>query len=261
MLTLADADAASLRPLNLGQLKSLMAYEAMMGGAPGSVTGRQPETEFLFGNRSRFNASTAAQRLAGANPVKAGEDTVPGVSAPVDVATIINSAQPRAFELLANSERILTRMAASIHRSSRYRLLSHVAWRQPVTATGDTYPVLLQAGDRFGDLYELDGTLTVSRARFLHVQTDLWFTEFASKYEQELPTPELVTEFSAATLQAYPNLVAVERTRGNYIPVQSHHMSISRRMRSSTLHYLDHPYFGVLVQIEAFTYEPEPSTE
>lgn len=262
MLTLATADGSNLRPLNLSQLKSLMAWEAMMGGSlTGSPAPGRADTEFLFEDRSRFSGTRMPDELRTGSGSNKDEDLSTVDTQPADLNDILYPDEPQAFELVPTGDRVLSRLAGSINRSSRYRLLSHLAWRQPVTATGDAFPILVQAGDRVDDMYELDGTLTVSRARFLHVQTNLWFTEFTKKYEQELPMPDIVAEFSPGTLREYPDLVAVERTRGNYVPVQSHHMDISRRMRSATLHYLDHPYFGVLVQIEQFSYQSETEPE
>ncbi len=62
---------------------------------------------------------------------------------------------------------------------------------------------------------ELRGTLTLSRARFLHLEPSLWLTK--------------------------------ETDEG-----QRYHVDINqhRRMRSERLHYLDHPLFGVLIRLD-----------
>jgi hypothetical protein len=38
--------------------------------------------------------------------------------------------------------------------------------------------------------------------------------------------------------------------------VHAHQLQQSRRMRSSTLHFIDHPQFGILVKIERFDWSP-----
>ena len=59
-----------------------------------------------------------------------------------------------------------------------------------------------------------------------------------------------------ATRQQYPELVAAEEKKDNFVKVQTYRMKLSRRMRSATLHYLDNPYFGVLIEVNDFTYSP-----
>ncbi len=71
---------------------------------------------------------------------------------------------------------------------------------------------------------EIDGTLTVTRARYLHLWADLTYTAPIATADD--PTPTL------------------HRFR-----MQQH-----RRMRSGEIHYLDHPMFGVIVL--ATPYEP-----
>jgi len=53
-------------------------------------------------------------------------------------------------------------------------------------------------------------------------------------------------------LADYQDLEEVERRRGQYAPARTHRMLQSRRMRSSEMHYLDHPLFGVIVRINRF---------
>ena len=71
---------------------------------------------------------------------------------------------------------------------------------------------------------EIDGTITVSRARYLHLWADLTYTTRIATADN--PTP---------TLQRF-------------------RMKQHRRMRSGEIHYLDHPMFGVVVL--ATPYEP-----
>jgi len=138
----------------------------------------------------------------------------------------------------------------------------HSGWLQPVDTGAESIPVLIQTGDRYADFFEIEGTIAVSRSRFLHVDTDLWFTQFVTKSEQQPPLPDIVNSFDIDTRMKYRDLVEAERQRDNFVRIQSHSMRLSRRMRSATLHYLDNPYFGVLIQIDEFTYElPESVPE
>lgn len=141
---------------------------------------------------------------------------------------------------LVDGERSLQAISEAMRRSSLYRPLLHWRWRQPGWERGrakaihvqipaaSSLPVtevsartskfLLQqlrnnldsglSGNSSQPL--LDGTLTLTRSRYLHMAVDL---------------------------------IYIDPKTG--IPLQ---LKESRRMRSGELHYLDHPRFGVLVQ-------------
>ncbi len=133
----------------------------------------------------------------------------------------------------------LTEKAASIAASSRYRLLRHLAWRQPGldadnavavrVALGDPVPVYL-ANDSSSDAEFIRaaanptlniseaaetrtvfGTINVRLGRFLHMDTRLTYTDSTTN--------------------------------------QSFRLAQSRKMRSSELHYIDNPRFGILTLI------------
>lgn len=137
--------------------------------------------------------------------------------------------------------RALQAIADSLRRSNGYRPLLHWRWVQPGwdrnqarllhvqvpagSALPLTQPSALASNSemqRLRDLTDpsavtgaglplLDGTVSLTRARFLHLAADLIYVDPATG-----------------------------------IPVQ---LRESRRMRSNELHYLDHPRFGVLVQV------------
>ena len=141
-----------------------------------------------------------------------------------------------------------------------YTLLYHNSWLQPVLTEDKAIPVLIQGGKRYDSNYELDGTITISRSRFLHITTDLWFTRFSPLIEDSLQDDSLSSRLmspldgrlaiSPELRNNYPEVADWLSNRSQYIPVHSHHLEQSRRMRSSTLHFIDHPQFGVLVRIE-----------
>jgi hypothetical protein len=81
----------------------------------------------------------------------------------------------------------------------------------------------------------LDGTFTLRRGRFLHVDVDLGYTKTVS------------VEQAATTTDTPP--VPPQATR-YYV-----RMTDSLRVRNDQLHYLDHPLFGVLFMVTP--YEPD----
>lgn len=102
-------------------------------------------------------------------------------------------------------------------RRGGYRIIGHGMWLQPVPDRGTAIPLLLQLGERAdGGLYEVEGTVSVTRGRYLHIDVQLWKN----------------------------NLGPLIGERHSYIELRE-----SRRMRSREVHYLDHPVLGMLVKI------------
>lgn len=103
------------------------------------------------------------------------------------------------------------------------KVLFHEAWQMPVYGKNRkrTLPIRIQGGKRINNRYELDGTITVSVARYLHIDTNLFLSKFKSEDGQQVLT--------------------------QVIPMQQ-----SRRMRSKELHYIDHPKFGILIYFTPF---------
>ena len=106
-----------------------------------------------------------------------------------------------------------------LRRNGNYEILGHLAWQQRVPERGQPQPIYINLNDG-----ELQGELAVTLGRYLHTSARLWFT------------PDSTT---IAPLGQYAQ------------------MSQSRRMRSATLHYFDHPLFGMIVRIDKVEY---PST-
>lgn len=103
------------------------------------------------------------------------------------------------------------------------KVLFHEAWQMPVYGKNRkrTLPIRIQGGKHINNRYELDGTITVSVARYLHIDTNLFLSKFKSEDGQQVLT--------------------------QVIPMQQ-----SRRMRSKELHYIDHPKFGILIYFTPF---------
>jgi len=129
--------------------------------------------------------------------------------------------------------------AQQIRNSNKYRLLKHFAWRQPGLDENNARAIRINIGDTIpiylpedASPYEsfipaamqpmptqtrkintttVSGTLKVRLGRFLHLDTNLVFTD-------------------------------AERRK-------SYRLSQSRKMRSNEFHYIDNPRFGLLVKI------------
>ena len=155
--------------------------------------------------------------------------TLPAVPIPVpvadpDQAEIDAEAAAQLASDLAAHETVLRRssyvwqgtapsLAPHMRRLARQRpILAFGSWQQALPPRDSPEPLVLQAGEPdAARRYPLEGTLAATIGRYLH---------FAARLQWQLPDGgiALLTE--------------------------------QRRLRSGELHYLDHPAFGVLVQLE-----------
>ncbi len=156
----------------------------------------------------------------------------------------------------------LQSVASSINRSRGYRLLLTGSWHQPVPPRNAAEPLLIQTGKRHGDLFQLEGSVSVTVGRYLHFGAHLWYHEpELGAYSEAIPIaeqPQPATPALNADSQpedALPEARADLEASTAYrlvVPPGEHFMHLSeyRRMRSAELHYLDHPKLGVLVRID-----------
>lgn len=136
------------------------------------------------------------------------------------------------FTELAGEFYTLNNIRGGLAASPGYRVLYHRAWRQLAydRAHAVDYPVHTLADQ---GRYAVDGTVTLVRGRFLHLDVDLSLLEAAGRTVKYSDDP------------------------GN-LPL--YRLTESRRIRSSELHYFDHPRFGVIARVTpvAATTEAEP---
>lgn len=183
--------------------------------------------------------------------------------------------------VLDKEQQQLNRIANNILRQADFRPLFHKAWRQPLTDRKNSEQIIILGGEQFDQHYELEGTISISVERYLHITTNLWFSTFTSNVgdnenlwpvlpaipvtqantqsDTTLENPDffaaepfsnsfsLGSEFQALTGNQY----SVERT----VTLRQH-----RRMRSNELHYLDHPLLGLLIKITPYEITKTAST-
>ncbi len=275
----------SPEPMTFEQLEDVVAHNRMLGesgeAAPAATRSR---STFLFESQSRFfDESTGTLRRQSAVPpapepeseaLDQAESTDPGASpeeqdpqsTTSDLEALDAALQadvPTPYVQLDEDARQLRRTARSIDRSRRYRLLDHLLWAQPISrrsaATRAPAAILIEAGERHDEAWELTGMLTFSRARYLHVDTDLIFTAFAptGRGTPSLPTSTL----TADDLKAFQSIVEWEANRGAFAPDGFARMRRSQRLSKGEAHYIDHPYFGLLIRIDDYKFSASSAGE
>jgi hypothetical protein len=138
----------------------------------------------------------------------------------------------------------------------RYQMLYKAAWRQPFVDKNDAPTIFISAGEpQARDRRELEGTLRLHKGRYLHVDAHL----VLGKYEENF---QAISTGSTEALNASPNSFDPNHSddsrfdNASDVPSQQEVIALelfelkqSRRIRSGELHYLDHPKFGMLIQI------------
>lgn len=164
----------------------------------------------------------------------------PGILAPT-LSNVVNIHRGASGGFSPEAGTRLAEHAAAIKASKEFDLLAHMAWRQPDqsgsgatgvrVAHGREIPVYIQSEApvgafrnyrtaQFGDLLPtgsdvgsvitqvLNGSVTLSVKRYLHLKTDLYYTQESAQ--------------------------------------RSAHIQAQRRMRSNEVHYIDHPVVGII---------------
>lgn len=161
------------------------------------------------------------------------------------------------FILLPQDKFQLSGLKKRIDRALDMRLLTHMAWRQPAYPKKQSAPVLIQSGDQYGLSFEIEGTITVSENRFLHVETHLYFSKFIRQLlDEKIDWSSLANEETegfvfgdTGTTTAQQPFSVFSQNDVEFDRDLTAEFKQARRVRSEELHYLDHPLFGMMVMI------------
>jgi len=216
---------------------------------------------------------------------------------PVDKSTIETPIpMPVAFVMLKDEELQLNEPFKKLSRSPKFDPLLHIAWRQSTLDKKHAQSVLLYEGMTEPEFFEGEktgskdarpvtsssadeniepnikpinprfaGTIRLSVARYLHFAADLVYrTPVTQRVAIPMPSEELWNESPYQSLSD-PQGPAVQLE--SWKAMRGFRLKESRRMRSKRIHYLDHPFLGIVVLItpvelpkdpeELFTTDPE----
>jgi len=90
-----------------------------------------------------------------------------------------------AYRLLTKQAFLIPNAASAIKRESGTHILFHESWAQPMLPQEHAPALVIRGGNMFGENFELEGSVTLSLSRYLHINTDLWLSEFVANYGQE----------------------------------------------------------------------------
>jgi hypothetical protein len=122
--------------------------------------------------------------------------------------------------------------------------LFHEAWQQRITA--NKTHIVLSGGKLINNHHELEGSISLSVAQYLSLQTNLWLTHFTAVESltppiwPSLPTPPGPSDLAIAEVDTN-NKTTIDRIVA---------LKETRSMRSNEIHYIDHSLLGVIVKIQ-----------
>jgi|GEM_PF-3595660 len=153
---------------------------------------------------------------------------------------------PVPFQLLPSSALQLNREAAALGQRRALRVLFHGAWQQNIADTDHAGAVFINGGRAFGNHHELEGFVSLSSERFLHINSELWLTRFAPRpvAAATATAPQLPPAPVASDSDATTNADAVQ-----VLPEKVYVLQDQRRLRGGELLYQDHPQLGALVLV------------
>jgi len=192
------------------------------------------------------------------------------------------STELRPYLFLAQAEHTLQEQADSLQKDKRFNVLFHQAWRQAPKALSETPALIISGGHQYGEHSELEGSIKLSIARYLHLNTNLWLSEFEPNYGQN--TAQSVHSLTDHVWPELPKVPKIEDSNENfglstndlgwqasmklnalsggdeynailakpYLTSNIVKLTQSRRMRSNEVHYVDHPKMGIIIKLTPF---------
>lgn len=156
-------------------------------------------------------------------PTNLGSEHWPAVT---NLPDISNAVTP---DLLPSKQSQLNLDAMRLQRRQDYKVLANMSWQQQIPVTEDSQPIHIVGGDNYDGVNQLDGTITINRATYFEISTNLVLTE-STKYLNTIGSADYAKE----TINSqYKNFLMQENLR----------------LRSKETGYFDHPLFGVLIKI------------
>ncbi|MEH6588172.1 MAG: CsiV family protein [Halioglobus sp.] len=202
-------------------------------------------------------------------PVAGTSASAPQVAPGAEAAIAIT---PTPFTALAKKSAEFYGKAAYMQRSGRYKTLFHETWVQPVRGKSTAVPIIIDRSGDSGNWPQLQGSIKLHIARYLHIETNLWLNTQGQYLpgEWRMPAPPLgplsviIEEPEEEPADPYflnqeptplPGETAVsaegmlaEETGPVYPWRHAVLLQQKRRMRSQEVHYIDHPLLGVVIK-------------
>lgn len=147
----------------------------------------------------------------------------------------------------------LNKIESYLDDNRDYRILTHVAWRQPALTGNATEKVRIYGGDVVASgsnlrsdqpekMWEFEALMTLSQSKFLHIDADAVLRASGYRYDSSdyLTVEDL-------------GLIGEEGEHYRNPKITTYRLSESQRVKSGNLYYFDHPYYGMIVKITPYS--------
>ena len=172
------------------------------------------------------------------------------------------------IDLPAN-ERILNSQVNALEKNRNYQVITHKAWRMPVSVESGRRPIEIRAAISGQGNLLLNGTVSVSEERFVHVDIDLWLNKLSPEslystlsgekhnYEQhnyeQHNYEQKTSDVLAASHIGSDNLVRLDDGSPPLRITDNFQIKQRRRVRNvNKLQYIDSPEIGVLLKLTPY---------
>ena len=151
----------------------------------------------------------------------------------------------------------LSEVAKQIKQSSHYKLLNYKIWRQAGLSESKTKAVRIQSknnikntNNKFIDeliqVPQLDGSISISLGRFLHIHTDLLYTATLEDVKILPKSSSSLKEITQTAIKTDHPLIPIVSKSSR---LQGFILKNERKTRSKVMQFIDHPMFGLIVHI------------
>ncbi|MBN2864488.1 MAG: hypothetical protein JXK16_00630 [Thiotrichales bacterium] len=147
----------------------------------------------------------------------------------VFLSDLLSGKYARGNANIRNQPLELKSIARKMSPDKGYKILFHKAWSQDTGSDLEMPTVIIESAEGSS---QLSGTIKLYKSRFAHVDFDL-------RLDRRIPD-RIKTEFLAQQ-KFSPEDIAPETWQFE--------LKESRKIRPNQLHYIDHPLFGIIVQL------------
>lgn len=240
----------------------------------------QSENKLAYPKKLIFFKSPEKYPQVAPNTDQDNADAIDGTIT-AESKTIENIIPPLMTYLPADAYQ-LNDIANPINRRSAHRVLFHKAWDQALESKKAAPSIPISGGKRYDQHHELEGSISFSKGRFLHITTNLWLSQYqsgssaynqyesystgdadsanrwssSSNYIPPFPQNKKITldNIESSSYESDRRLFEDQNSGAfqKYQAAQTYVLKEYRKMKRNEVHYLDHPMFGVIVQISKY---------
>lgn len=227
---------------------SLFSFTQTANAASNGIPDDYYRAEFVIMERID-NAESVTEQMAnhGVQPTPETPDVLWAVSK--------NGTPNSTLKLVPANELYLNGAAQRLTHSGHYKVLMRAGWYEAFPPNYKGKPLRVKVGDWLegANTREVEGTITIDRERYLHVNVHLNHWKLADK-QPTTSTPEAPVEHAESDSE--PDSIADMATgmgTAKAAPAATAPIELltwireTRRMRSEEIHFLDSPTIGVLV--------------